>query len=169
MRILFLIITFVFVNVFACLGQKKAMRSVSTTQAIERTVLTVTLEGQTQRTFDKTSEKNDEHLAVVQPQQVSEDEKRVIKQDVYYIKSLYKEKGLNESIYMQAYTNIIRELMQSELESDWIYLSHANEVMRHLLKNKCKINKEDVANDLRAANSVKAKIIVFEKYYGLLK
>ena len=142
MRTLFLIVTFVVVNVFACFGQKKTVRSVSTTQAIERTVLTETPEDQTQRSFDKTLEKNDEHSVVVQPKQVSEDEKRGIKQDIYYIKSLYKEKGLNESIYMQAYTNIIRELMQSELESDWIYLSHANDVMRHLLKNKCKINKE---------------------------
>ena len=99
-RIIFIVTTCIIANVFTIFGQKRAVRSVSTMQPIERTVLTITPEIETQQEHEKPLEA--ERVRQLEEQKEAQKkaaEEGIFDANTYYIAWLYKQHKLNDIDY----------------------------------------------------------------------
>lgn len=103
-----------------------------------------------------------------EPGQVSPKVRQKIAEQITTVKKEIREAGLNESVCMQNYDIIMRELMRSDKESDWTTIDHANSIMLDLTKSRGKINRAELEEKLIEQETISGKIDVFEEFFQYL-
>jgi len=103
-----------------------------------------------------------------EPGQVSQKVRQEVTEKIIATKKKAKEQGLEESVCMQNYGIIMRELMRSDKETDWETIVHVNAVVTEVTKHNGKINQAELEAKLEEQEDLSEKIAVFEDFYSVL-
>ena len=103
-----------------------------------------------------------------EPGLVTIEYRQKVGEQVAKVKKEARGNEINESVSMQNYNIVVRELMQSDKEKDWTILAHVNGVILEVMKSKSKINIQELESALTENEDVQGKIEVFETYYSQL-
>lgn len=103
-----------------------------------------------------------------EPGQVTQKYRQEVSEKIGDLKKKAREKGIDDSVCMQEYGRIVRELMHSDKEADWTKIDHMNVVLLEIMKNKSKIDKQELEAQLSQQEDVNGKSEVFENFYSQL-
>lgn len=103
-----------------------------------------------------------------EPGQVSPEYRTKIGAQIAETKKVSREKDFGNSIVMQSYDLVVKDLMRSEQENDWKTIEQINSIVLDLLKNKSNISQQELENELSSTESAEEKRQIFERYYQKL-
>ena len=76
----------------------------------------------------------------------------------------YRNQLLSKSSINVAYMTVMKKLMLSTYNEDWQYVESLTNFVLSLLDEECKVNKEELANQLEGKTEYKEIIKIFKQY-----